>query len=90
VEANEAIEMQMKAIMTLTLTPELSIVPMIATMNWQVAMARAPQRRMVRRPNRSIIQKEMGVERTLTRVVMRPMRKGLEIVPSCWKKVVPK
>lgn len=34
--------------------------------------------------------KEMGVDKTLTRVVMREMKKGLEIVPSCWKKVVPK
>jgi hypothetical protein len=30
-----------------------------------------------------MVQNEMGVERTLTRVVMRPMRKGLEIVPCC-------
>jgi hypothetical protein len=35
-------------------------------------------------------QKERGVESTLTSVVTSEMRKGLRIVPSCWKKVVPK
>jgi hypothetical protein len=35
-------------------------------------------------------QKEMGVERTLTRVVTREMRKGFWMLPSCWKKVTPK
>jgi len=82
--------MQMKAIMTLTLAPVGLTVPMMATMNWHVSMPRAPQSRMVRLPNLSIIQNEIGVDRTLTRVVISPMRKGLEIVPSCWKKVVPK
>jgi hypothetical protein len=43
-----------------------------------------------RRPNRSIVQKERGVEQTLTNVVMSEMRKGLLIVPRFWKKIVPK
>lgn len=65
-------------------------VPMTATMYWQITMPRAPQIKRGLRPTLSMLQKEMGVEQTLTRVVMREMRKGLEIVPSCWKKVVPK
>jgi hypothetical protein len=32
----------------------------------------------------------MGVEQTLTSVVMSWVRKGSSMVPSCWKKVVPK
>ena len=65
-------------------------VPVMATMNWQMTMPRAPQTRRVRRPKRSMVQKEMGVEQTLTRVVIRLMRKGLGIVPRALKKVVPK
>jgi hypothetical protein len=38
----------------------------------------------------SMAQKEMGVEMTLTSVVTSEMKKGLPMVPSCWKKVVPK
>lgn len=34
-----------------------------------------------RRPNRSMVQNETGVEQTLTRVVISEMRKGLPIVP---------
>lgn len=65
-------------------------VPTMATMNWQITMPKAPQMRSGRRPNLSTVQKEIGVEHTLTRVVMRPMRKGSGIVPRDWKKVVPK
>jgi hypothetical protein len=32
----------------------------------------------------------MGVEQTLTRVVIKLIKKGLLIEPSCWKKTVPK
>lgn len=45
---------------------------------------------MVRRPNLSTIQKDNGVEQTLTRVVTKEIKKGLPIVPSWVKKVVPK
>ena len=83
--------MQMNAIMAVTAAWLLgSAVPMMATMNWQMTMPRAPQMRSGRRPNFSIVQKEIGVEQTLTRVVMREMRKGLEMVPRDSKKVVPK
>jgi hypothetical protein len=67
-----------------------TVTPRIATMNSHINMPRAPQIRIVRLPKRSTIQKERGVEQTLTKVVIRPIRKGLLIVPSSWKKVVPK
>lgn len=34
-----------------------------------------------RRPNRSIVQKESGVEQTLTSVVIKEIKNGSEIVP---------
>jgi hypothetical protein len=37
-----------------------------------------------------MVQKEMGVEQTFTRVVMSEMRKGFLIEPSWMKKMVPK
>jgi hypothetical protein len=37
-----------------------------------------------------MVQKEMGVEQTLTRVVMSEIKKGLLIEPRVWKKDVPK
>jgi hypothetical protein len=49
-----------------------------------------PQMSSGRRPIYSIAQKETGVDSTLTSVVTSEMRNGLWIVPSCWKKVVPK
>jgi hypothetical protein len=55
-----------------------------------MTMPTAPQMRSGRRPSRSIAQKEMGVEQTLTRVVTSEMKKGFWMVPSCWKKVTPK
>jgi hypothetical protein len=62
---------------------------MAPTMNSQMSMPRAPQMSKGRRPNFSMDQNEMGVEQTLTRVVIKEIRKGLEIVPRSWKKVVP-
>jgi len=53
-------------------------------------MATAPQMSRKRRPKYSMAQNEMGVETTLTSVVTSEMKKGFEMVPSCWKKVVPK
>jgi hypothetical protein len=53
-------------------------------------MPRAPQISRGRRPKRSTVQKDTGVEQTLTRVVTSEMRKAFWMVPSCWKKVVPK
>jgi hypothetical protein len=35
-------------------------------------------------------QKDKGVDSTLTSVVTREMKKGFWMVPSCWKKVMPK
>jgi hypothetical protein len=67
-----------------------STVPAMATINWHTTIPAAPQIKIVRLPNLSMIQKERGVEQTLTRVVTRPIRKGLLMVPSSWKKVVPK
>jgi len=67
-----------------------SVTPTMATMNWQMTMPRAPQMSRGRRPNFSTVQKETGVEQTLTMVVIMLMRKGFLMVPSVWKKVVPK
>lgn len=80
----------MKAIDAETADLEVSVTPTMATINSHTNIPKAPQIMMERRPNLSMIQKEMGVEHTLTRVVMSEIRKGLEIVPSCLKNVVPK
>lgn len=37
-----------------------------------------------------MVQKEIGVEQTLTSVVIKEIRKGLSMVPSWMKKIVPK
>jgi len=58
-----------------------TVTPMMATMNWQTSMPKAPPTRSGRRPNLSMVQKEMGVEHTFTRVKMRDMKKVLEIAP---------
>lgn len=72
----------MNAISTLTtVSLEPATVPAIATINWQTIMPTAPQTRRGLRPKRSTVQKEIGVEHTLTKVVMSEMRKGLEMVP---------
>jgi len=44
--------------------------------------------RRVRRPSFSMVQKDMGVEPTLTAVVIMEMRKAFWM-PTCLKKVVP-
>ena len=67
-----------------------AVTPMMPTMNCMVIIPVAPTRRSLRRPKRSTVQKERGVEQTFTRVVMRDMKKGLLIVPRLWKKMVPK
>jgi hypothetical protein len=36
------------------------------------------------------MKKEAGIDKTLTRVVTREIRKGFLIDPSCWKKTGPK
>lgn len=66
------------------------MVPIIATMNLQTTMPAAPQIRSGRRPNLSIVQNEIGVEHTLTNVVIREIRNRFLIVPSELKKLVPK
>ena len=67
-----------------------SVTPMIATMNSQTTMPKAPQIIIVRRPNRSMIQNEIGVEQTFTSVVIKLIKNGLLIVPNAVKNVVPK
>lgn len=48
-------------------------------------MPRAPQINSARRPNRSTVQNEIGVEQTLTKVVIKEIRKGLSIVPITYQ-----
>lgn len=83
--AKKNMKMQMKAIMTESETAECVIVPMMATVNWQIVIPTAPQRNRGRRPIFSIVQKEIGVENTLTRVVMRDIRNGSWMVPKSLK-----
>jgi len=61
-----------------------------ATMSWHDSMPSAPKINKGLLPNRSMVQNEIGVEQTLTSVVIRPIKNGLSMVPSCWKNVVPK
>ena len=63
---------------------------MIPTMNCMMTIPLPPMIRILRRPKRSTVQKETGVEQTLTRVVTREMRNGFLIVPREVKKTVPK
>ena len=86
---------QMKAIMAETaawlffeVVP--AVTPMIPTMNCIMTIPVPPMMRILRRPKRSIVQKDNGVEQTLTSVVMREMRNGFLIVPREVKKTVPK
>jgi hypothetical protein len=58
-----------------------TVTPMMATRNWQISMPRAPYMRMERRPKRSTVQKDRGVEQTLTRVKISEMRKVLLMAP---------
>lgn len=86
---------QMKAIMAetallLCCDSLPAVTPMMPTMNCMMTMPVPPMMRILRRPKRSTVQKEMGVDKTLTRVVMREMRKGFLMVPSDLKKTLPK
>ena len=90
VVAKKKIYMQMKEIMAETAGLEVSVTPMMATMNSHTTMPKAPQIMIVLRPNLSMIQNEIGVEQTLTKVVIRLIKNGLLIVPSWVKNVVPK
>jgi hypothetical protein len=74
--------MQMKEIIADTAGLEVSVTPMMATMNSHTTMPKAPQIMIVLRPNLSMIQNEIGVEQTLTKVVIRLIKNGLLIVPS--------
>jgi hypothetical protein len=60
----------------------------MATRNWQTSMPAAPYRRMERRPKRSTVQKERGVEQTLTRVKMSEIRNVFSMAPVDWRKGV--
>lgn len=65
-----------------------TVTPMMATRNWHINMPRAPQKRMVRRPNLSTVQNDNGVEQTLTRVKMSEMRNVLSMAPVDCRKGV--
>jgi hypothetical protein len=67
-----------------------SVTPIMPTMNSHTTIPTAPQMSRGRRPNLSIVQNETGVEQTLTKVVIRDIRKVFLIVPRLSKKVVPK
>lgn len=90
VVANMKMLMQMKAIMADTADRLLlpsgfslpAVAPIIPTMYCAMTIPIPPKIRRLRRPIRSTIQKESGVEQTLTRVVMREIRNGFEIVPK--------
>jgi hypothetical protein len=82
--------MQMNEIMAETAGLEESVTPMIATMNSHTTIPKAPQIMIDRLPKRSMIQKEIGVEQTFTKVVIKLIKNGLLIVPSAVKNVVPK
>lgn len=66
----------MNAIIVFTAASALVTVPMIATINWQMTIPNAPQMSRGRRPTFSILQNEIGVEKTLTRVVMSEIKNG--------------
>lgn len=53
------------------------------------SMPKAPQISSARRPNFSMVQKDKGVEPTLTTVVIMLITNGVCGTPACWKKVVP-
>lgn len=95
VAAKKEMLKQMKAIIAETAAEFFAdclpaVTPMIPTMNCMMTIPVPPMIRILRRPKRSTVQKEMGVEQTLTRVVTREMRKGFLIVPREVKKTVPK
>lgn len=95
VAAKKEMLKQMNAIMAETAAGSFldflpAVTPMMPTMNCMMTIPEPPMMRILRRPKRSTVQKEMGVEQTLTRVVIREMRKGFLIVPREVKKTVPK
>ena len=95
VAAKKEMLKQMNAIMAETAAGSFldflpAVTPMMPTMNCMMTIPEPPMMRILRRPKRSTVQKEMGVEQTLTRVVTREMRKGFLIVPREVKKTVPK
>jgi hypothetical protein len=72
--------MQMKDIIADTAGVEESVTPIIATINSQISIPRAPQIMIDLLPTFSIIKNEIGVEHTLTNVVIKLIRKGLLMV----------
>jgi hypothetical protein len=65
-----------------------AVTPIIATRNWQISIPRAPHSRIVRRPNLSTVQKERGVDRTLTRVKISDIRNVFSMAPVDLRKGV--
>src|SRR6478609_2780547 len=66
VEAKKKMYMQMNEIWALTADgSEPLVTPMMAQMNSQMSIPRAPQMRSGRRPKRSMVQNDRGVEQTL-------------------------
>ena len=95
VAAKKEMLKQMKAIMAETAALSClevlpAVTPMIPTMNCMMTIPEPPMMRILRRPKRSTVQKEIGVEQTLTRVVTREIKKGFLIEPREVKKTVPK
>ena len=96
VEANMLMLMQMNAIMAETAALFVSaplswptVTPTMPTIYWEMTIPVPPKMSKLRRPNFSTIQNEMGVDRTLTRVVIKLMRKGFRIVLRLVKKTTP-
>jgi hypothetical protein len=96
VDANMLMLMQMKAIMAETAALFVSaplswptVTPTMPTIYWEMTIPVPPKINKLRRPNLSTIQNEMGVDRTLTRVVIKLMRKGFWIVLRLVKKTTP-
>lgn len=65
-----------------------TVTPTMATMNWQTVMARAPHTNRGRRPKRSTVQNERGVEQTLTSVKISEIRNVFSMAPVDWRKGV--
>jgi hypothetical protein len=92
VMANIEMLMQMNATMHRTAegSPCLpAVTPIVPTMSCEIAMQEPPMSKILRRPKRSTIQNETGVEHELTREVMSWIRKGLSMVPRLLKKTTP-
>ena len=89
VEANKKMYKQVKTMRHFEAAslPSLTV-PTMAMRNSQTSMPAAPSIRSIRRPNFSMVQKEIGVEPTLTAVVIIAMTKAF-LIPTVLKKVVP-